>query len=249
MKTMAVRVGVLNNFNCTQTEYKALDQFAKAMPWAEFFVNSNAATKNLENAKNHPYKVVVTANPMIVPDRHLAQRLLALGKNLAFARLKWVPGNIEIAQLLDWLAHCRIPTVITAMRFNSGATLAMFADRKDYAKITNDGRKGMGWFKIAGKAKTDMLRKADALAAKGAEVSICDRLGMGCPACGNCTRLTLGHPAPVEQLNLSASGFCKNHCPDCFARSAVNRHGGKILFDKVYANTKMRGHIHDERSG
>lgn len=225
----AVRVGVMNNFNCTDAEWAQLDEFAKEDPRSLYFINSNIKTPSLISINNHPYQAVITANPdLFVNWRHTEVLENIDPSKVAFVRVKWMPDHPFIDLLIKTLSDRGHNVVITLQRFLGMKTLRKYTNPKYYA---NTGR-----YRLTPDARKVIELTANNL--KG--VYICDRRGLGCQSCNLCSRLVTGKVAPVVSLNLSTSGACTFNCPDCFARACQKRTKGKIHFDDTYQNKKQK---------
>jgi len=240
-----VRVAVSNNFNCTPKEYKQLDEYAKKNPHKYFFINSNIRTPSLLNINNHPYKVVLTANPDLKVDWKLIERLYELDpEKIAFTRVKWLPRNEEIKNLALELSMAGYPVVITMQRFNGRASLRKYTELEYYKWSHNR-------FRLHG---VD-LKALEKLVDDNARMYICDRKGLGCGGCGLCAKLSLGSTdVRISSLNLSSSGICKYNCPDCYAKTmshfAVSCGHTPVKFDSIKQNSKQAGktkHIIDTK--
>lgn len=233
MYTEAVRVATSNNFNCTDAEWDQLDGFAAANPSRFFFVNSNARTPRLPSVADHPYRVVVTANPDLAVDPRLESRALALpADRVAFYRVKWLPGDAAIIGLAGRIRAAGRQVVVTPQRFARKATLLHFSNPESY-------RFECSRYRLHGPAWDAMLAAADGMGAL-----VCDRKGLGCRACGQCSRLASGLDLPVSSLNLSTSGECLYDCPDCYAKSIrqfLAGMGQKPSYDTIKANDKQSG--------
>jgi len=241
-----VRVAVRNNFNCTPAEWKQMDEFrAKYHPVKLFFVNSNINTPRLPTINEHPFKAVITANPGLRVNIDRAMQVLAKVNpaNVAFVRVKWVPGISDVPTLIDTLLYEWYTVVVTMQRFSRKDTLLRFADPKDYEFSCTR-------FRLVGKALQDLCKFVDCRK----NCFICDRSGKGCLDCGQCSTLVTGESMPIRSLNLSTSGECPYNCPDCYAKAMYEFHDAcktpRISYDKIYANRKQSGktkHIEEAR--
>jgi hypothetical protein len=248
MKNLCVvRVAVNNNFNCTDSEWEQLDQFAAKNPNKHFFVNSNVNTPRLQTIKDHPYKAVVTANPDITIRAGALAKIKTLAGHIAFARVKWLPEVEAIRNAITELLSWGIPVVVTMQRWNSKKSLLSWTSLEHYEFSCSR-------YRLAGKALKDLNRFVDNHAKTGLPIHICDRAGLGCQGCGLCSTLTTGMNLHIRSLNLSTSGVCPYNCPDCYAKTMSNfaeKLGhAPVLFDKIQANDKQRGataHIKESR--
>jgi hypothetical protein len=231
MSNKVVRVGVLNNFNCTDKEYSQLQRFDKEHPDCYFFVNSNINTPNLRNINNYHYKAVITANPNITDYSFFKLGQVNKSK-LAFVRVKYVPNNPYIVNLIKLIASCDIPVVVTLQRFNSKRTVLSYGINN---YIFDRSR-----YRLNEKARKPIERIAD----NTKNVYICDRSGNGCTKCNLCATLTLGEVKPIYSLNMSSSGICKFNCIDCFAKTmqrfVVKCGHNPIEYDVIKKNHKQR---------
>jgi len=240
-----IRVAVNNNFNCTTIEFKQLDDLQKIHPESMFFVNSNIKTPKLLAINKHPYKAVITINPDITIDSSLVQRLYDIDSSkVSFTRIKFIPGHPEIIDLINKVSETH-NVVITNQRFNG---------KKSIAEYVPDYREHYMWnhnrFRLFG----DSLAIIENLVKPDNNIHICDQLGLGCGGCGLCSTLTTQMNLPIYSLNLSCSGLCRYHCPDCYAKTMqrfVVALGHKpIAFDVIQKNAKQRGttkHILDAK--
>jgi hypothetical protein len=256
-----VRVGTLNNFNCTPAEWAQLDDFTAQNPDKFFFINCNAKTPLLQTINDHPYRAVITLNPDLFISEDLLNRVLSLDRSkIAFVRIKWLPalegprrdpvshrqvwpGRPEIEQAITLLRHYGIEVVITSQRFNGNKSLAAHAPRAAYTWECNRHR-------ISGIAWKSLVRFA-----KNTGAQICDKAGLGCQGCHLCSTLN-GHSTSdrILSLNLSSSGICPYNCVDCYAKTmqkfVVSCGNKPIRFDKIMANKKQKGqtkHIQNNR--
>lgn len=236
-----VRVATSNNFNCTQSEWSQLNQYSKKYPDKYFFINSNINTPKLPTAANHPYKVVVTANPNLTQSEipGIISRLMPVKSHIAFVRVKYIPNNKSINQLISTLINQDYPIVLTLQRFNGKKSLSQYTNIKYY-------KFSCSRYRLAGpelKRITNLVRD---LQHAGYPVWICDQSGLGCQGCGLCSKLTTGHKFKISSLNLSTSGICPYHCPDCYAKTmqhfAVATKHRPIIFDEIKQNNKQSGH-------
>lgn len=250
MKT--VRVGVNNNFNCTETEFNQLYKIQASKPNHRFFINSNINTPDLTNANNHPFPIVVTVNPNLtvtIPETILA-KLSNLPMNAidsheiringaAFVRLKWLPDNRPIYELLITLLKAGYKVVITMQRFNSKTSLQKYTSLEHYT--FNNSR-----YRLSGPSLDKLYTIVDALTSLDLPVYICDRNGTGCSGCKLCNKLVFDIDSPtIHTLNLSSSGICPYNCPDCYAKTmqhfAVSMGHKPIVFDNIRQNDKQAG--------
>lgn len=255
-----VRVGTLNNFNCTPEEWKQLDTFSALNPNTSFFVNCNINTPLLHTINDHPYRVVITLNPDLAIKGNLVDKVLSLDPTkIAFVRVKWLPSNLgpyrdprshrqvwpgqaTIELALRFLRSKGLQVVITAQRFNSNESLIAHAPKAAYKWECNRHRiSGTAW-----KSLKNFARKTGA--------KICDEKGLGCQGCGLCATLNNRAGDRILSLNLSSSGICPYNCVDCYAKTmqkfVVSCGNKPIRFDKIMANKKQKGqtkHIKNNR--
>lgn len=230
-----VRVAVNNNFNCTEKEYAQLDALVKKYPQYFFFTNSNVKTPALSAINDHPYRAVITINPDLTPTRLQIERLYGLKPDkVAAVRVKWLPYNSEIRELLRDLSRENYTTVVTLQRFVSKKMLGRYTDPAYYEHSCSR-------YRLAGDALAQVEKTVDELHARTGRAYICDRRGLGCGGCGLCSELTVGKSLPIKSLNLSSSGLCRYSCPDCYAKENQIRTQGKIHTDVVYQNHKQLG--------
>jgi len=247
-----VRVGTLNNFNCTPAEWAQLDDFTAQNPDKFFFINCNAKTPLLQTINDHPYRAVITLNPDLFIDSSLVTRVLSLDPaKVAFVRVKWLPtlegprrdpishrqvwpGRPEIEQAISLFRHYGIEVVITSQRFNSKKTLKAHAPRAAYTwECTR--------YRVSGIAWKSLVRFA-----KNTGAQICDKAGLGCQGCHLCSTLN-GHSTSdrILSLNLSTSGICPYNCVDCYAKTMQHFRACMkqplIRFNKIMANRKQKG--------
>jgi hypothetical protein len=231
-----VRVAVNNNFNCTVAEYKQLDDLKMIHPESIFFVNSNIKTPKLLAINMHPYRAVITLNPDITIDSRLVQRLYDIDSSkVSFARIKYIPNHPEIVDLIYKVSET-CPVVITLQRFNSKKSIADYIpDYPEHYKWS------FNRFRLFG----DSLAMVEKIAQPKNNIYICDRHNLGCGGCGLCSKLTTGRSLPIYTLNLSSSGLCQYHCPDCYAKTMQHflREMGKpvIQYDHIHMNSKQAG--------
>jgi hypothetical protein len=238
MYTDIVRVGVANNFNGTDKEFNQLKYFSGKFPNKYFFVNSNINSKGLKNISVNPFKAVITVNPnLVVKDiPAILAKLNPIKNNISFVRVKYMPDNADILNLIKVLVDNNIPIVITNQRFKSRKSMAKYSNEK-YYKHKN------GYFRLSVEEKSKLESIVDSLN----KVYICDRKGQGCQSCGLCSKLTSGFDLPIASMNLSTSGICPFNCPDCFSKASQKQYADKltgkvkISFDKIGKNSKQKG--------
>lgn len=235
MINAVVRVAVLNNFNCTKKEFDQLRTFTEKYPDRSFFVNCNINTPKLRALNDHPYKAVITLNPDFQETAlwNLVKLIPVDLKKIAFVRVKYVPDIPYIEPLIERLASCNIPVVITPQRFNSRKTVTPFGihhyefSHSRY-RLTEDAK--------------EFVEK---LAKSQNNVYICDQKGLGCKGCGLCAKLTVGKTVPIYSLNLSTSGICPYNCLDCYSKTMqrfTTACGYRpIRYDVVKKNNKQKG--------
>jgi hypothetical protein len=237
-----VRVAVNNNFNCTKPEWKQLDEFAKANPDKTFFVNSNIKTPNLHTIAHHPYKAVVTMNPNLnMTDAEIKtafRKLLRIIDNIAFVRVKYIPGSETFLKMLTTLMTIKCPVVITLQRFNSLKSITEFSNQCHY-------KYSYSRFRLAGQSLKIILETVATLQACKHSVWICDQAGLGCQGCGLCSKLVTGKSLKIYSLNLKSSGLCPYNCPDCYAKTmqkfCKNLGRSMINYDTIKQNEKQAG--------
>ena len=235
MKDSVVRVGISNNFNCTAAEFRQLSGFTVVRENSHFFVNSNIKTENLLDINNHDYKAVITVNPDITVNRSLVKKLYKVDKEkISFVRVKYIPNDKAIKELITELSEKGYNVVITVMRFKSNKTVKLHSEKDLY-------NYQWSWFRLEGRLLSLVGKFADSLD----NVYICDRNGLGCQACGLCSKLTVGKYLELFSLNLSTSGICKFDCVDCYAKKMQHtlKCFGKnpINFDSIKKNMKQCG--------
>jgi len=211
-----LRVGVMNNFNQTDAEFKQLQQYDS---FFNIFVNSNAFTKI-----KGKYPAFVTVNPYLnkfVKPRGDISVIKA-------ARVKYVSGATPIVKKAwdDSVVWCReenIPVLVTYMRF---------ASKKDMETFTDD-QSNYEW-------KKNYYRQKKLKIFKDTLFHYCDLKGKGCPECRNCAKLSYGIDTDdIRNINLSSSGECPFKCPSCFAKRMTRVFG--LHCDKISQNAKQRG--------
>jgi hypothetical protein len=187
--------------------------------------------------------VVVTANPNITGTdediKKIMLKILTIKDHVAFVRVKFVPGVPTFIKLLALLLAMDIPVVITLQRFNSLKSIAQYTDRKYY-------RYSCGRFRLHGPMLLIITKLVAKYRAQKLPVWICDQTGLGCGGCGLCSKLVTGKSLKVYSLNLSSSGICPYHCPDCYAKTMQNfctKMGyTPIIYDVIKQNEKQSGH-------
>lgn len=234
-----VRVATNNNFNCTEREFKQLDEFRKKNPHRYFFINSNIKTRCLLNINKHDYRAVITVNPDLLVRRHQVDRLYEIEPSkVAFTRVKYIPGPREILDLIDELHEEGYTVVVTMQRFNGKTSAARYVpDYRDHYEFSHNR------FRLTPEAQGKLEEFTDSKD----RAYICDRAGKGCLGCGLCSTLTAGPRLTLKSLNLSTSGICKFECPDCYAHTMQRflESCGKPLihFDRIMANHKQSGKL------
>ena len=234
-----VRVATNNNFNCTNKEFKQLDELNIANPGAMFFINSNINTPELLKINDHPYKVVVTLNPSLIVRKENLDKLHQINKSkVAFVRVKYIPDHPEINKLITRLVKDDYAVVVTVQRWNGIEALLNYTKLEHYSFTHNR-------FRLSGEALKELQEFVDSFG-DDKKVFLCDRVGCGCKGCKLCTMLTAGIDCELDSINLSSSGICKFNCPDCYAKTmqAMSRAFGyqPIIYDRIKANSKQAGH-------
>ena len=240
-----VRVAVNNNFNCTPAEWAQLDGYKAAHPDKYFFVNCNIKTPLLRTINDHPYKAVITLNPdLIVRENEIIKFYSLDRERIGFVRVKYIPDSQPIVDLIQELSEAQYKVVITVQRFNSKAVLTKYARLEDYSFTCSRGR-----------LVDEALAKVHTIADTTPGVAICDRQSLGCQGCGLCSKLTIGEDLTIRKLDLSTSGECPYHCPDCYAQYAIKTlvrgMGNEPTYDVIKKNAKQSGrteHIRHARA-
>lgn len=213
-----LRVGVLNNFNYTNKEFKQLEPIKDL--WL-IFVNSNSFVKIKGDLP-----AIVTVNPYL--DKFIKPK----GKieNIKAIRIKYVSDpvhDVETAfnKSVAWSKKKGIPILITYIRFINKRQLFKYTkDQDNYVWINNFYRQ-----KVLKTWKDPIFH-------------YCDLKDKGCKVCRNCAKLTYGFDTDqVYGINLSSSGKCKFDCPSCYAHRLVKVFG--IKFDEITRNRKQRGKL------
>jgi hypothetical protein len=235
-----VRIAVYTNFNCTDAEYKQVEEYKEKYPDKFFFVNCNVRTPRLITLNNHKHKVVVTVNPdLVVSEEHLCRFYEIHPELVAFARVKYLPENPSITGLITELHKDNYNVVITPQRFQRKNTLLHYTDPKHYEYDCSR-------FRLNGEALSKLYALVDAY--DPPTVYICDRRGLGCSACELCSLLTTGQKLQIASLDLSTSGQCPYSCPDCYAK-ALQVRIKHIKFDAIKRNDKQTGQtVHIKRA-
>lgn len=230
---IVLRVGVYNNYNFTEEENKVvkLKQEEGYLP----FVNSNSFVR----IKND-FPSIITVNPYLTSFVEPRGDL----DNIKACRLKVYSGanqivNREFVKAIDWCIRNKIPVLITFMRFRSKKSLEEYVFESSYKDYTFN----KGYYRITKEAKTQLIKDIKRWTNIPKKLMYyCDLAEEGCPACGNCARLTYNKKAEVESLTLSCSGDkgkCIFDCPDCWAKNI-----GKFIkfkYDSVTKNSKQKG--------
>jgi hypothetical protein len=244
MKTEIVRIGVTNNFNCTEREWAQVDRFAKANPNKVFFVNSNIRTPRLATIARHPYRCVITVNPDLnithVGIASVLKKLTVIKKKIAFVRVKYLPNNENINLLIGMLIGYHYPIVLTLQRFNGKESLLKYT-KLEYYKFS------FSRYRLAGQELFVVTEAVKEMQRRDHQMYICDIKGEGCGGCGLCSKLTTGKDLKISSLNLSTSGICPYNCCDCFAKSMqkfARAIGNRpIIYDKIKQNDKQAGRL------
>lgn len=229
-----IRVAVNNNFNCTKKEFNQLDKYSSLNIESSFFINSSIKTPNLIKIKDYPYKAVITVNPDITIDHEMIKKLNKIPVDrIAFLRIKYIPNNISIIQLIKHLSKT-YNIVITVQRFNSIKSIEQYVPnfRNDYIFSNNRFRLNPKGYSIL----NNIIKKLN-------NVYICDRTQQGCSSCMLCSTLVTGKVLPLYTLNLSSSGICPYSCVDCYAKTLQHflREINKpvIRYDLIHKNKKQ----------
>ena len=242
-----VRVAVTNNFNCTEEEFSQLHAFEVFYPNSFFFVNCNINTPLLSSLNDESCKAVITVNPNIRFNESVLEKLYEIDpEKISFVRVKYIPKNQEVLDLIDELLGNGHTVVITMQRFNSKVSISKFlTEYQDHYRWSHNR------FRLLPEAQQVLREIADS----NSRAFLCDRAGLGCKGCGLCSSLTVGEDLPITSLNMSSSGICKFSCPDCYAKTMQHflRVSGQppIHFDQVKMNKKQAGtmkHIKEARN-
>lgn len=235
-----VRVAIYTNFNCTPAEYQQLEEFVRKYPNRIFFTNSNSKTPKLLAINDYPYKAVITINPDITISQDQVNRTYQVNPSkVAFIRVKYLPENLSHVQLINDLHGRGYNVVITPMRFICKDTLTRYT-KLEYYK----------WECSRYYINPEALHKLHALvdSYNPKTVYICDRKGLGCSDCKQCSTLITGQRLRISSLDLSTSGKCAYNCPDCYAK-ALQVRSKKIKFDTIKRNKKQIGQtVHIQRT-
>lgn len=235
MEKTVIRVAVNNNFNCTKAEFDQVKGFRMVYPNSTFFINSNIKTEKLSQVNKNDLQVVITVNPDVTVEKDLVKKLYTIDKSkVAFVRVKYIPNDASIKNLIKELSKKGYKVVITAMRFIGNESLNKFSSPEYYEYICS-------WFRLKKDAFAELENFADSLK----NVFICDRKGLGCSGCGQCSMLVTGENLPVYSLNISCSGICKFNCVDCYAKRMQNVlknfNKAAMIYDVVKMNDKQKG--------
>jgi len=222
---MIVRVATLNNFNNTASEFKQLnsiDEFSEH----DFFLNSNIKSINKVTANrinNNKYPIVITFNPDIIINWKYLERLNYVNPDkISFLRIKYIPtNNSDIKKAIHILSQ-RYKIVLTIMRFKRKDTLLKYTSMDYY------NREG-SYYRLKDNPE------------KGNNIYICDEKHVGCSGCGQCSKLSYNSDELTAEINLSSSGQCKFNCPDCYAKQCIKQSQGRIKFNTIKRNAKMKG--------
>jgi len=233
-----VRVATNNNFNCTNKEFRQLDELNIANPDAMFFINCNVNTPELLKVNDHPYKVVITVNPSLIIRKENLDKLHQIDKSrVAFVRVKYIPDHPEINWLITRLVKDDYAVVVTVQRWNGIEALLNYTKLEHYTFSHNR-------FRLSGEALNELQSFIDSFGDK-AKVFLCDRVGCGCKGCKLCSMLTAKVNCDISSINLSTSGTCKFNCPDCYAKTMQNMSRAfgyqLIIYDRIKANSKQAG--------
>lgn len=240
MKTV-IRVGEKNNFNQTEKEFAALKPFEKS---GLIFVNSNSFTE-IKNT----YPAIVTVNPYMVFTAIRGDLSNVKACRIKVFRTDILKFSNEQINAIQFCVENNLPILLTYMRYRSKNTAEQFSGEnfrsfykweKNYFRPTNSTKENLfQWVKQA----VRIFGGNDSL------VNECDSKGNGCPACGNCHKLTYGiENAEIKALNLSISGIedkhgkkglCPFSCPDCFAK--IVTYGKSPACDRLITNKKIDG--------
>lgn len=230
-----IRVGVMNNFNFTEEEIKALKPFEKQ---GKLFVNSNSFVTITAD-----YPSIVTVNPylrFVEPQGDLS--------NVKACRVKVCSlFDEETKTAINWSIFHNIPVLITFQRWSSVSSAKKFMTE---AELRTAYEYNKGWFRIKPEYQKNLEKMINEFASSVIEngrrfVYFCDKAHKGCPSCNNCIRLTYGARAvkdsEVYGLNLNCfnNGKCPFHCPDCFAKRLLMGQAPKTNI--VYRNNKQKG--------
>ena len=236
-----VRIAVYTNFNCTDAEYAQVDSLKRTHPDKFFFVNSNVKTPNLITLNNHrDLKAVITINPdLIVREDELCRFYEVNPKQVAFVRVKYLPENEAITNLITELHADHYNVVVTLQKFIRKDNMQHYSDRRHYEQSCTR-------FRLSGEALSKVHALVDSF--DPPTVYICDRNNLGCSGCQLCSILTTGQRLKISSLDLSSSGNCPFYCPDCYAQALLVR-VKQFRFDSIKRNDKQTGKtVHIQRA-
>lgn len=245
-KIKVVRVGVMNNFNFTETEMNYLhNRFDDTDNVV--FVNSNSFV----TIKND-FPSIITINPyftFVEPKGDIS--------NIRACRIKYIAGakefyNEEFYKAVDWCVENNIKILITFQRFRSHKTL------NEYVHEINKFNFEKGWFRVVKEEKLKTKKCLEAYISSMKPVTknilhFCDFKGVGCSGCNNCIKLVTNKTKTsnydIYGMNLSCSGDsgkCLFNCPDCFAKKLLAFTKTKTpKCDIVYKNGKQKNKEND----
>lgn len=251
-----VRVGVLNNFNMTEGEYKEL--LNKNLQ--DYFINSNV--KSLRESIKPEYgkiPLIVTLNPDLdlpkFPEKEVLQQY-----NLRAFRIKVCGNRLKdykrLYQLVKFSFDNNIKVLITFQRFYRLKTMEKFVNKKDFKYYEYRA----GYFRPTDEYKKTIMRfvrKIENKFNKNKFVFQCDKKDKGCPDCLHCAKLVypdhkyrdyIKEGINIYSLNLKSSGKCPYNCPDCFAKRLIKRGNNQISLGKIKMNNKQKGIIHGKET-
>lgn len=245
-KIKVIRVGVMNNFNFTETELNYLhNKFDETDDTV--FVNSNSFV----TIKND-YPSIITVNPyftFVEPKGDIS--------NVCACRIKYIAGakefyNEEFYKAVDWCVTNNIKILITFQRFRSHKTL------NEYVQDVDKFNFEKGWLRVKKEEKLKAKKLIEAYVSLTKPVIknilyFCDFKGVGCSGCNNCIKLVTNKTKTsnydIYGMNLSCSGDsgkCLFNCPDCFAKKLLAFTKTKTpKCDIVYKNGKQKNKEND----
>lgn len=232
-----IRVGVMNNFNFSEEEIKALEPYKSK---GKLFVNSNSFVTITPD-----YPSIITINPylkFVEPQGILS--------NIKACRVKvYYNFGSEIENAIRWSITHNIPVLITFQRWiKIISALSVISERE----LRTAYYRSNGYFRLKPEYQKIMQTEIKEFAEtifKGASklIYFCDAEHKGCLVCKNCIRLTYGKTAvknsEVYSLNLDTvnNGKCLFHCPDCFVKKLLR--GGTPRCNILHKNDKQKGYL------
>lgn len=250
---MLVRVGTLNNFNFTKKEFEQLfltkeiervkNNYYNFFIWSNVLgynsqlkTNTKRMLKDLEKTfLNVNMRVGLTVNPTL---ENFIKPLNTMFVNCLVVKAT-TNNKPVLEQVVRYAKQRQLPVLVVFQRFRKRETFEKFISKRNRYKYNLQSL----YFRLGIPYRKQLLNELREIYK---DVRACDLEDTGCQGCRNCEAVNYYlETGDMYSLNLSTSGFCPYQnspkaCPDCYASYCISRTKGKIAFDRIIKNTKMK---------